>query len=101
MGQRKYPPLTPGEILAIIIARGFSLHHTGGDHKYYYREVRGEKRVLQVDMGTPTYSDHYLKLLITESGMSRDEFYCSTKSTAKKINLACASDEELLQWALT
>jgi len=33
MGQRKYPPLTPEEIVAILIARGFILHHTRGDHR--------------------------------------------------------------------
>lgn len=100
MGQRKYPPLTPEEIVAILIARGFILHHTKGDHRYYGHVVKGKKRVLQVDMGNPAYSDNWLKLVITESGMSREAFYCSTKSAAKKINLDCVSDEELKNWVL-
>jgi predicted RNA binding protein YcfA (HicA-like mRNA interferase family) len=101
MGQDKYPPLTPDEIIAILRARGFTLHHSRGDHNYYYREVRGTKRVMQVDTGNPLYTASWLKLIIKETGMTREEFYCSTKSTAKKINLKCASDEELKNWALT
>ncbi|MFN8435076.1 MAG: hypothetical protein U0V18_13705 [Anaerolineales bacterium] len=100
MGQRKYPPLTPEEIVAILIARGFILHHTRGDHRFYYMIVRGEKRIMQVDMGNPAYTDNWLKLVIKETGMSREDFYCSTTSTAKKINMKCASDEELKNWAL-
>jgi predicted RNA binding protein YcfA (HicA-like mRNA interferase family) len=100
MGQRKYPPLTPAEIIAIVIARGFILHHTKGDHKYYVHTVKGEKRIMQVDTGNPLYTDHWLKLVITQSGMSREDFYCSTTSTAKKINMKCVSEEELINWVL-
>ena len=44
MGQRKYPPLTPNEIIAILIARGFTLERTKGDHEFYSMLVRGEKK---------------------------------------------------------
>lgn len=100
MGQRKYPPLTPQEIISILIARGFVLHHTKGDHRYYVHTVKGKKRIMQIDMGNPAYSDRWLKLVIDETGMTREDFYKSTTSTAKKINLKCASDEELKNWAL-
>jgi predicted RNA binding protein YcfA (HicA-like mRNA interferase family) len=100
MGQRRYPPLTPKEIIAILIARGFTFHHSEGDHEYYYCEVRGEKRVMQVDTGNPLYTNYWLKQTIKETGMTRRQFYCSTKRTAKKINKNCASAEELNNWAL-
>ena len=100
MGQRKYPPLTPGEIIEILIARGFTFHHSKGDHNFYFHTVKGEKRIMQVDTGNLLYADHWLKLTIDETGMRREGFYCSTKSTAKKINLNCASDEDLKNWVL-
>lgn len=100
MGNRKYPPLTPKEIEAILIARGFKLHTKNGDHKYYTRVVKGKKRVAQVDMGNPGYNDRLIKLVILQCGMTREEFYCSIKSTSKKIGKPCAEKEELETWAL-
>lgn len=100
MGQRKFPPLTPAEIIAILIARGFTFHHSEADHNYYYCEVKGKKRVMQIDTGNPLYSDYWLKQTIKETGMTREQFYGSTKSTAKKIGCKCAPDEELKNWAL-
>ncbi len=101
MGQRKYPPLTPREITDILISRGFSLSHSKGDHNFYVHTVKGQKCIAQVDMGNPSYKDVWLKLVIRESGMTREQFYCSTKSAAKKIGLECAEDEELISWSLS
>jgi hypothetical protein len=53
-----------------------------------------------VDKGCPIYEDTWIKMVIKESGMTREEFYCSTKSTAKKVNRKCATDDELKKWAL-
>jgi predicted RNA binding protein YcfA (HicA-like mRNA interferase family) len=100
MGQRKYPPLTPGEIKEILVARGFNFHHSKGDHNYYVHDVRGRKHIAQVDSKCPIYDDTLIKMVLKETGLTREQFYCSTNSTAKKINLKCASDEELVNWAL-
>ena len=100
MGNRKYPPLTPKEIEAILIARGFNLHHKNGDHKYYTRIVKGKKRVAQIDMGNSIYTDQFIKLILRQCGMTREEFYCSIKSTSRKIGMQCADKEELENWAL-
>ncbi len=100
MGQDKFPPLSPDEIIELLKARGFTLHHTKGDHEFYYCEVQGKKRVMQVDTGNPLYTGYWLKQTIKETGMTREQFYCSTKKTAKKINMKCAPDEELKNWAL-
>lgn len=100
MGQRNYPPLTPREVEDILLSRGFVYHHTKGDHKYYSCDVNGEKKIAQIDMGADLYVKDNLKLVIDESGMSRIQFYTSTKSSAKKINKRCAPKEELINWAL-
>jgi len=100
MGQRKYPPLTPEEIVAILIARGFTFQNSKGDHNYYFHIVKNKKRIVQVDMGNPQYENKWVKLVIDETGMTRKQFYCSTKGTAKKINLKCAAKEELSNWVI-
>jgi predicted RNA binding protein YcfA (HicA-like mRNA interferase family) len=38
MGQRKYPPLTPSEVEAILIKSGFVLKREHGDHAHYERQ---------------------------------------------------------------
>jgi predicted RNA binding protein YcfA (HicA-like mRNA interferase family) len=100
MGQRKYPPLTPNEIIDILLARGFKFHKTRGDHRFYTHTVKGKKKIAQVDMGNPFVTDKWIKLVILQTGMTREEFYCSTKSSAKKINLKCALDDELKNWVM-
>jgi len=100
MGPRKYPPLTPREIEQVLKARGFSFVKSKGDHNFYVHQVKGKKRIAQIDMGNPLYDGHWLKLVIKESGMTRLQFYCSTKTTAKKIGMPCAKSEELESWAL-
>lgn len=100
MGTRKYPPLTPREIEAILIARGFSLHKMAGDHRFYIHNVKGKKKIAQIDMGNPLYEGNLIKSILKETGLSRDEFYRSTKSTAKKIGLNCVPKDELEKWAL-
>lgn len=97
MGQKKFPPLEPREIKQILLARGFVLDRTEGDHEYYVRVVRGKDRVVQIDTGCPLISDYWLKLTIKQSGLTREEFYCSTRGTAKKINKKEASQEEFAQ----
>jgi len=87
MGNRRYPPLTPGQIIQVLIARGFVLDHTKGDHRYYQKIINGRKLIVQVDMGCPLYGPDLMPMVLGESKLSRDDFYASTKSTAKKINI--------------
>jgi hypothetical protein len=87
MGNRKYPILTPSEIIAILYARGFSLDSKSGDHRYYIKNVNGKKYRPQVDMGCSDYGADLIKLLLDETGLTRKKFYGSTKNTAKKINV--------------
>ena len=52
--------------------------------------LEGYAPVVQVDMNFEDYSGRWLKVVIVQSGLSREEFYASTKSTAKKINVPYA-----------
>lgn len=95
---RKYPPLTPREIEGILFARGFYLLKSKGDHNFYRCDVKGIKKIVQIDMGTPLVENKWLKLTIKQSGLTREEFYCSTRTTAKKIGKMQEQRERLLLW---
>jgi predicted RNA binding protein YcfA (HicA-like mRNA interferase family) len=84
---RRYPPLTPDEVVAILLARGFSHDHTKGSHAVYQGVVRGKRRSVTVDLKYREFDVQRLKDMIAQAGLSRQEFYGSTKATAKKINL--------------
>lgn len=95
MGGRNFPPLTPSQIIQILLARGYFLDHKKGDHRFFVKNDNGIKRTAQVDMGCPEYDKTLIPLLLNETGLSRVEFYASTKKTAKKINVKCVlSDPE-------
>ncbi len=86
MGSKKYPSLTVREIQAILEARGFTLLHTSSSHEQWgHDNIDDKKRLVTVD----THGDFGIDLIrsmIRQSGLTREQFYCSTKKTAKKIN---------------
>jgi predicted RNA binding protein YcfA (HicA-like mRNA interferase family) len=82
---RKYPSLSVGEVRAILTARGFTLVRTSGSHEQWAGEIGGKKRMVSVD----THGDFgidLIKSMIRQSGLTREQFYCSTDKTAKRIN---------------
>jgi len=95
---RKYPPLCPREVIKILTARGFRLLRTKGDHRYYHCRRGGRDYLVTVDMGVEEYGPALMKSMIRQSGMTREEFYCTTKRTAKKIGKRPARREELATW---
>jgi predicted RNA binding protein YcfA (HicA-like mRNA interferase family) len=99
LGNRKYPPLEPKEIEDILYSRGFNFHKKNGDHRYYIHEVQGKKKIVQIDWGIDMYNSNWIKTILEQSGLSREQFYCSTKTTAKKIGLRCATKKDLSEWA--
>lgn len=99
MGQRKYPPLTPKQIESILLARGYEYVKSKGDHNFYERTVNGKKHVAQIDMGANAYNANWIKMLLTQSGMTRKQFYCSTKTAAKKLGMKKETKEQLENWA--
>lgn len=84
---RAYPPLTPLQVVAILRARGFVLDHTRGGHEYYRGIIRGETRLVTVSTHYKQFSIRLTQRMIAQSGMTREEFYGSTRRTARKINL--------------
>jgi predicted RNA binding protein YcfA (HicA-like mRNA interferase family) len=84
---RKYPPLTPDEVVAILLARGFVLHRTSGSHAHYRGTIKGSKCLVTVDVHYEDFDVERIKDMIQQANLSHEEFYGSTKRTAKKINL--------------
>ncbi|MBI1930201.1 hypothetical protein HYR99_38865 [Candidatus Poribacteria bacterium] len=84
---KRYPPLTLAQVVAILRANGFTLSHSRGDHDYYSGVIRGRPRTVTVKTRIDVFSNDLLKYMIAQSGLTREEFYGSTKATAKKIGV--------------
>jgi len=84
---KKHPPLTPAEVVAILLARGFVLHRTRGSHAHYRGIIKGVKCLVTVDMRYKEFDVERIKDMMQQANLTREEFYGSTKRTAKKINL--------------
>ena len=90
MGQKRYPPLTPSEVEAILRKSGFTFKHQEGSHAQFERLATKEdpqRRLVTVDRGYPEFDDKLLKSMIQQSGMSRAAFYGATKRTALKAGV--------------
>ncbi len=84
---QKYSPLTPSDIVSILEAAAFRFKIQEGSHAHYVAFIHGIARKVTVKMNVTEFNDFLIKSMIHQSGLSREEFYGSTKSTAKKINL--------------
>ena len=82
---RKYPPLKLREILAILRSLGFVEKSSVGSHHKYTRTVKGIQREVTVDYAIDDFDAFLIKSMISQSGFSREDFYCATKKTARKI----------------
>ncbi len=87
MGRRRYPPLTPSDVVAILRALGFQFKRQDGSHAQYERAAEGTKprAIVTVDMSVREFWEEIIKSMVRQSGFSREEFYGATKSSAKKI----------------
>ncbi|MDD3927370.1 MAG: type II toxin-antitoxin system HicA family toxin, partial [bacterium] len=81
-----YPPLTFDEVKGILEAHGFVHIGTKGSHYQYRRVCEDGSYRVTIPKHNKEFSHGMIKLMITESGLSYEEFYCATKATAKKIN---------------
>lgn len=84
---KRYPPLTPQEVIRILSARGFVPDRSKGSHIQYQGTIRGVTWYVTVDTGKDEFGDFLIQSMIRQSGMTREEFYGSTTSTARKIGL--------------
>jgi predicted RNA binding protein YcfA (HicA-like mRNA interferase family) len=85
MGGKQYPRLSVREVQDILKARGFALLRTSGSHEQWGTIIKGENRLVTVDLHGD-FGQDLIKSMIRQSGLTREEFYCSTEKTAKRIN---------------
>jgi predicted RNA binding protein YcfA (HicA-like mRNA interferase family) len=86
MGKRKYPPLKHREVIEILGELGFKLARQESTHVQYERPADGTR--LRAIVTVDNYDDFekkIIKILISQSGFTREEFYGATKKTAKKL----------------
>lgn len=101
MSPRSTPPLTPREVKRILTARGFIFSHSRSSHHNYKCKRNGKTYTVTVDVGIREFDDNLIKSMIRQSGMSKQDFYCSTKKTARKIDKRVVSKEKLTAWLAT
>jgi len=87
VGRKKYPSLSPSEVISILKAKGFSFKRQTGSHQHYEcaSGEGGTRRVVTVDISIDQFWEELMKSMIRQSGLSREQFYGATKKTAKKI----------------
>ena len=87
MGKRRFPPLKHREVIEILINLDFvPCRKAGGSHTQYERPddgIRG-RRIVTVD-DYEEFDETLIKIMISQSGFSREEFYGACKKTSKKI----------------
>lgn len=86
MGKRNYPPLTPGEVVAILRSLGFTFKNQVGSHAQFERsaDTRRPRSVVSVDMHYKEFDQQLIKMIIRQSNHNREEFYGATKQTARR-----------------
>jgi len=84
--RRKYPPLTPDEVIRILKARGFAYHHTTGSHEYYLGTIRGATRRVTVDGHYREFSDKLIILTRTSRNQKGDNL--AHKILAQKTGIS-------------
>jgi predicted RNA binding protein YcfA (HicA-like mRNA interferase family) len=89
MGQRRFPPLTPDEVQAILRARGFEKKRQDGSHAQWERAAVGRRlrSVVTVDVSRSEFREELMKSMIRQSNLTREEFYSATKRTARKAGV--------------
>ena len=73
-----YPPLTPAEVVSILKKAGFTCKKTTGSHSQWEGYIGGLRRLVTVDQlsrRSETFGKKLIKLMIRQSGMTRDEVY--------------------------
>jgi len=87
MGKRRYPPLKPHEVVAILLANNFKKKRQDGSHAQYELEATegSQRRLVTVDMSVSDFWEDIIKSMIRQSGLTREEFYGATRGTKKKL----------------
>ena len=91
---KKYPPLTDREVTAVLRELGFQYSHSEGGHDFYKGTHSGKNWKVTVDPKESPFNDFLLKSMISQAGVSRDQFYGATKNTANKAGLKFSKTEQ-------
>jgi predicted RNA binding protein YcfA (HicA-like mRNA interferase family) len=101
MGQRKYPPLTPSEVVAILTVLKFKKARQDGSHAQYEcpKNDQHPRSVVTVDTGYREFDDKMMQSMIRQSNRTREVFYGATKRSARKaavpfLKLSTSADTE-------
>ena len=84
---KKYPQLSRREVLGILKAWNFCYKRSHGDDDFYEGFTHGRRRLVKVQSKVKAFWTDRIISMIAQSGLSREEFYGATKTTAKKINV--------------
>jgi predicted RNA binding protein YcfA (HicA-like mRNA interferase family) len=89
MGKRKYIPLAPADVVAILRNLKFVLKRQVGSHAQWEHPAEGQypRSVVTVDMAQREFDEFLLKSMIRQSNRSHEEFYGATKRTARKASV--------------
>ena len=92
MGQRKYPPLTQSEIIAILGNLGFAKVREESSHAHFEAAASGPypRSIVTVDTGYREFDESRIKSMIRQSNRTCEMFYGATKSTARKASVQYA-----------
>jgi predicted RNA binding protein YcfA (HicA-like mRNA interferase family) len=74
---KKLPKLKPREVKANIKALGFVWKRTDGSHETWERlpdSIITTRKTVQVDVAKSQFDDFLMKMMIRQSGFTRDEF---------------------------
>ena len=90
MGRRRFLPLTPAEVCAILTQLGFRFKIQEGSHAQWERPADGTRRraVVTVDMKEKDFGSTLMQSMVRQSNFSHDEFYGGTKKTARKASVS-------------
>ena len=76
MGKRSHPPLTPNEVIEILIALGFAKRGQEGSHAQYLRLGTNKRKtaLVTVDVHYKEFDSDLIHKMIRQSGFGRKEF---------------------------
>jgi predicted RNA binding protein YcfA (HicA-like mRNA interferase family) len=93
MGRRSYPPLTPKDVVDVLLALGFTKRGQVGSHAQYFRPACSKRKaaLVTVDTHYKEFSGDLMHTMVRQSNFGPQEFYGATKHTARRASVAFLS----------
>lgn len=77
---KRLPPLTYGEVIAILTCGGFSKDRTIGSHEQWAKRYNGHTYRVTIDELKSPFSHDLIAAMIPRSGLKREQFYAGSKN---------------------